>query len=66
MKDVLLLTRPSIWTLVIGISASMSMTLDIDGGMASYVGATGAGAACVEGIDAANAAAIEVAIVLSR
>lgn len=48
---------------VTGISASMSMTLDIDGGMASYVGCAGVGAACVAGIDAAIAAAIEVAMI---
>lgn len=40
----------------------MSMTLLIEGGMASYVGCDGAGAACVEGIAAASAAAIEVAM----
>ena len=44
----------------------MSMTLDIDGGMASYVGVTGVGAACTEGRDAAIAAAIEVAMVLCQ
>ena len=42
-----------------GISASISMTLDIEAGMASYVGAAGVGAACGAGIDAAIAAAIE-------
>lgn len=40
----------------------MSMTLDIDGGIASYVGAVGVGAAWAVGIAAANVAAIEVAM----
>lgn len=40
----------------------MSMTLDIDGGIASYVGAAGVGAAWAVGIAAANVAAIEVAM----
>lgn len=56
-------TRASIWTLVIGISASMSMTLDMLAGMASYVGRSTTGAAAVgAGSEAAIAAAIEVAI----
>lgn len=56
-------TRASIWTLVMGISASMSMTLDMLAGMASYVGRSTTGAAAVgAGSEAAIVAAIEVAI----
>ena len=40
-------------------SASMSMTLDIEAGMASYTGAAGAGADAGAGMDAAMAAAME-------
>jgi len=48
-----------------GISASMSMTLDMLAGMASYVGRSTTGAAAVgAGSEAAIAAAIEVAIVV--
>jgi len=48
---------------VVGIPASMSMTLDMLAGMASYVGRSTTGAAAVgAGSDAAIAAAIEVAI----
>jgi len=54
-------TIPSICTIVNGISASMSITLDMEAGMASYVGATGTGAAVGAGREAARAAAIEVA-----
>ena len=46
-----------------GISASMSMTLDMLAGMASYVGRSTTGAAAVgAGSEAAIVAAIEVAI----
>jgi hypothetical protein len=48
-----------------GISASISMTLDMLAGMASYVGRSTTGAAVVgAGREAAIAAAIEVAILV--
>lgn len=61
-----ILTNPSSSTEVNGISASTSITLAIDAGIASWVTVVGAedGAACFSGIEAAIAAAIEVAIVL--
>jgi hypothetical protein len=40
----------------------MSITFDIDAGIASYVGAAGVGAVWGAGRDAAKAAAIDVAI----
>lgn len=40
------------------------MTFDMDAGIVSYVGATGAGAAEGAGREAASAAAIEVAIIV--
>ena len=55
-------TRPSICTVVIGISASASMLLFHDAGRVSCVGAAGAGAAWTVGKEAAIAAAM-VAIV---
>ena len=55
---------PSSCTHVRGISASMSMTFDMDAGMASYVGAGAAGAAEGAGRDAARAAAMDVAAIL--
>lgn len=58
------LTMPSSCTHVRGISASMSMTFDMDAGMASYVGAGAAGAAEGAGRDAARAAAMDVAAIL--
>lgn len=61
-SDRKLLTRASSWTILMGILASTSMISDMEDGMASYVGCTGAGACCAAGIDAAIAAAIEVAI----
>ena len=42
----------------------MSMTFDMDAGMASYVGAGAAGAAEGAGRDAARAAAMDVAAIL--
>ena len=54
-----LLTIPSSWTVVRGISASMSITLAIDAGMASYFGWGATGAAEGAGRDAARAAAID-------
>jgi hypothetical protein len=56
-------TIPSICTIVNGISASMSITLDMEAGMASYVGATCTGAAVGAGREAARAAAMEVAAI---
>lgn len=53
---------PSSWMDVTGISASMSIALDMEAGMASYVGAAGVGAAWGAGREAASAAAMEVAI----
>lgn len=63
MKPSHALTIPSSCTLVRGISASMSIAFAIDAGMASYVGAAGAGAAEGAGRDAARAAAIDVAAI---
>jgi hypothetical protein len=57
-------TMPSSWTHVRGISASMSIALDMDAGMASYVGAAGVGAAWGAGSEAARAAAIDGAAIL--
>lgn len=51
------LTSPSSCTLVTGISPSVSMTFDMEAGIASYVGAAGVGAACGAGSDAARVAA---------
>ena len=45
-----------------GISASISIAFAIEGGMASYVGAAGAGAAAGAGNDATSAAANACAI----
>jgi hypothetical protein len=42
----------------------MSITLAMEGGIASYVGAAGAGAAVGAGRDAARAAAIDVAAMI--
>ena len=53
------LTIPSSWTHVRGMSASRSMTFDMDAGIASYVGAAGVGADWGAGREAAIAAAIE-------
>ena len=41
----------------------MSMAVDMEGGMASYVGAAGAGADAGAGSDAARAAAIDGAAI---
>ena len=60
------LTIASSCTLVIGISASMSITFAIDAGMASYVGALGVGADWGAGRDAARAAAMDVAAAISK
>lgn len=54
-----MLTRPSSCIEVRGISASMSMTFDMEAGIASYEGAEGAGALWGAGRDAAIAAAME-------
>lgn len=51
---------------VSGISASMSMTFDMDAGMASCIGSGAAGAAEGEGRVAARAAAMEVAILCCK
>ena len=51
-------TRPSICTVVIGISASASTILFHNAGRASCLGAAGVGAACTVGKEAAIAAAI--------
>lgn len=56
-------TRASSCTHVSGISASMSMAVDMEGGMASYVGAAGAGVEAGAGNDAAKAAAIDGAAI---
>lgn len=61
----LALTIPSSCTHDRGISASMSITLDMDAGMASCVGAAGVGAACGAGRDAARAAAMDVTVAIS-
>lgn len=58
-----MLTIPSSWTVVRGISASMSITLAIDAGMASYFGWGATGAAEGAGRDAARAAAIDGAAI---
>lgn len=58
-------TNPSSWTKLREISASKSMSLDIEAGMGSCIGAAGADAACGAGKDAAIVAAIEVAIAVS-
>lgn len=50
---------PSNWTKDTGMSASRSMTLDMEAGMASYVGAAGVGALWGAGRDAAIAAAMD-------
>lgn len=49
-----------------GISASMSMAVDMEGGMASYVGAGGAGAAAGAGSVAASVAAIDGAAIFAE
>jgi hypothetical protein len=58
-------TRPSSWTVSTGISASGSTSLAMLAGIASNVGAAGAGAAVVAGSEAAIAAAIEGADMVS-
>lgn len=50
---------PSSWTQVTGMSASRSITLAIEAGIASWVGAAGVGAVEGAGSDAAIAAAID-------
>lgn len=60
-----ILTIPSSCTLDNGISASMSITFDMDAGMASYVGAAGVAAAGAAGRDAARAAAMDVAAIIA-
>lgn len=61
-------TNPSSCTNRKGISASTSISVDMDDGRASYVGAAGVGAAEGAGREAARAAAIEGAAItiLSR
>ena len=54
---------PSNCTQVSGISASMSMTLAIEAGMASYVGVGAEVTADGAGSEAARAAAIDVAAI---
>jgi hypothetical protein len=60
--DIGQLTKPSSWIVVVGISASISTTFDMDAGSDSSVGADGAGEDVgATGRVAARAAAMDVA-----